>query len=112
MDMSKSNHKNPKRVAAGRENVKKRRKRVQFSEDAIARLRQAAYRNRPWEFSTGPKTKEGKRRAAGDGRPSQLTIQRRLQIFADLTELMLLIEQQHRAEMDNVAADGIASNEK
>jgi hypothetical protein len=53
--------KNPRRIAAGRLNQKKRRG---LTDEGRARVRQAAYRVRPWEHSTGPKSPEGKARSA------------------------------------------------
>lgn len=49
--------KSPRRVAAGRLNQKKRKP---LSMEARERLRQAMFRNRPWERATGPRTAEGK----------------------------------------------------
>src|SRR4051812_15280303 len=59
---------NPKRVAAGRLN---RSKRKGFTPEGLVRLRQAALENRPWRFSTGPRTAEGKARAAENGKARQ-----------------------------------------
>ena len=53
------------RRAAGRLN---RQKRGPLSDQGRQRLRDAALRNAPWRFSTGPKTPAGKRRAALNGR--------------------------------------------
>src|SRR5262249_39994594 len=55
----------PKRVAAGRLNWSKRKG---FTPEGLEPLRQAALQNRPWRFSTGPRTAEGKARAAGNGK--------------------------------------------
>jgi hypothetical protein len=49
--------KNPKRVAAGRRNRKKRRG---LTPTGRERLRQNAIRHRPWRYATGPKTAAGK----------------------------------------------------
>lgn len=59
---------NPCRVAAGRAN---RAKRGPLSADGRQRLRQAASRTRPWLFSTGPRTAEGKSRSALNGKRRQ-----------------------------------------
>jgi hypothetical protein len=59
---------NPRRVAAGRENQKRRNA---DTDDGRERLRAAALRNRPWLQSTGPRTPEGKARAAENGRKRQ-----------------------------------------
>lgn len=52
---------NPKRVAAGRRNRARRRP---LGESSRLLLREAALRTRPWERATGPRTKEGKLKAA------------------------------------------------
>jgi hypothetical protein len=59
---------NPRRVLAGRLN---RQKRGEITPAGRERLRRAALRNRPWRFSTGPKTAEGKVAAARNGRVRQ-----------------------------------------
>jgi hypothetical protein len=38
-----------------------------LSESGRQRLREAAIKNRPWRHSTGPRTPEGKERAAANG---------------------------------------------
>ena len=48
---------NPRRVEAGRRNWAKRKG---FTPEGLARLREAALRNKPWKHSTGPKTAAGK----------------------------------------------------
>lgn len=57
--------KNPKRVAAGRAN---RAKRGPLSKATKAKLRAAIQQTRPWLYSTGPTTPEGKRRSASNVR--------------------------------------------
>ena len=59
---------NPKRVEAGRRNRALRRG---LTDAGRERLRKAALANRPWEGSTGPRTPEGKARAADNGRSRQ-----------------------------------------
>ena len=59
---------NPQRVVAGRRNRKLRRG---LTEAGRTRLREAALRNRPSQFSTGPKTAEGRQQAARNGRKRQ-----------------------------------------
>jgi len=56
---------NPKRVKAGRIN---QRKRKGLTEIGRARLRAAAMEHRPWQFATGPRTPQGKARAAANGK--------------------------------------------
>src|SRR5688572_30612704 len=57
--------KNPKRVAAGRAN---RALRQPLSQPSRQKLKDAALAHKPWKHSTGPRTAEGKRRVAGNGR--------------------------------------------
>ena len=52
---------NPRRVAANRRN---RAKRKGLSPAGREKLRQTALKHRPWRFSTGPRTPEGKAKAA------------------------------------------------
>jgi len=59
---------NPRRVAAGRLNRLKRRG---LTTEGRERLRQAALRTQPWERSTGPRTPEGKAKAAQNGKYRQ-----------------------------------------
>jgi hypothetical protein len=60
---------NPRRVAAGRLNVAKRKG---FTPEGLERVRLAARRFKPWRFSTGPKTQKGKAKAALNGKKRQL----------------------------------------
>src|SRR4051812_40741936 len=60
---------NPKRVAAGKLNVLKRKG---LTPEGLERIRAATLANRPWEHSTGPRTPEGKARAAANGRSRQV----------------------------------------
>jgi hypothetical protein len=55
-------------MAAGRIN---REKRKGLTAEGRERLRQAALANRPWRFSTGPRTPEGKARVAQNGKALQ-----------------------------------------
>jgi len=59
---------NPRRVLAGRLN---RRKRGEITPEGREKLRQTALRNKPWQFSTGPKTAEGKAIVARNGKARQ-----------------------------------------
>ena len=76
-----------------------RAKRRGLSADGRERLRQAALANRPWEGSTGPKTTEGKARAADNGRSRQagpLSIRRlRAEMRCELAEVYAIIGQMH-----------------
>src|SRR5262245_65215959 len=58
----------PRRVAAGRLN---RQKRGPLTAAGRARLREVAVANKPWLRSTGPRTPEGKARAARNGKVRQ-----------------------------------------
>ena len=60
---------NPKRVAAGRRN---RLKRKGLTEAGRQRLREAALRNQPWQYLTGPRTAAGKAQAAANGKLRQI----------------------------------------
>ncbi len=55
----------PRRVEIGRRNQTRWKG---HTADGLERLRQAAMRNKPWLFSTGPRTPEGKARCAANGR--------------------------------------------
>ncbi len=59
---------NPRRVAAGRRN---RAKRKGLSPAGREKLRQTALKHRPWRFSTGPRTPEGKAKVALNGKKRQ-----------------------------------------
>jgi hypothetical protein len=59
---------NPRRVAAGKEN---RKKRGPLTERGRERLRDAILHNKPWLRSTGPRTPAGKARVAENGRVRQ-----------------------------------------
>jgi hypothetical protein len=48
---------NPRRIAADKLNA---RKRVGFTEDGLARIREAGPFSPPWRYSAGPRTVDGK----------------------------------------------------
>jgi hypothetical protein len=54
-----------RRVAAALENLKKRKG---FTPEGLQRVREAMIKFKPWRFSTGPRTPEGKARVAQNGR--------------------------------------------
>ena len=56
------------RQIAGKVN---RSKRKALSPEALQKLREAAFRNRPWKWSTGPRTAQGKAKAAANGKARQ-----------------------------------------
>ena len=62
---------NPKRVAAGQRN---RAVRGPLTEAGRERLRAAAHLHRPWEHSTGPRSPDGKKRAAFNGKSRQIGV--------------------------------------
>ena len=57
MDAQDTKRPNPRRVAAGKRN---RAKRKGLTPEGRGKLRQSALRHKPWRFSSGPKTPEGK----------------------------------------------------
>ena len=65
---AKPNTLNPRRVAAARANSRKRKG---FTPEGRERVRASTLKNRPWEHSTGPKTAEGRRRSALNGKRLQ-----------------------------------------
>ena len=60
---------NPRRVAAGKRN---RALRKGLTEKGRRQLQEAAHRNQPWKYSTGPKTPAGKAQAAQNAKNRQL----------------------------------------
>ena len=75
---------NPKRVAAGRLNHAKRKG---LTPEGRERLRRAAFANQPWSRSTGPRTAEGKAKAAANGKKRQLGLLSARELKADLRKL-------------------------
>ena len=75
----------PRRVAAGRANRQKRRG---PTPEGRERLRQAARANRPWEHTTGPRTPEGKARAARNGKARQKGEQSVREVRRSLAEVV------------------------
>jgi hypothetical protein len=78
---------NPRRVAAGLANQKLRKP---HTRDGRQRLRAAILRNQPWLRSTGPRTPEGKARAAENGRKRQKGTLSTPQLRAILAEVRSL----------------------
>ncbi len=81
---------NPHRVAAGRLN---RAKRKGLTPEGRERLRQAALGNRPWLFSTGPRTTAGKATAARNGDRRQFGLLSVRELRAELAALRGLARQ-------------------
>jgi hypothetical protein len=63
-----------------------------LSPEARERLRQAALRNQPWRASTGPRTPEGKARAAANGKSRQKGEQSVREIRRSLDQVTTLTE--------------------
>jgi hypothetical protein len=79
---------NPKRAEAAKLNRMKRRG---LTPEGRERLRQAALENRPWRFSTGPRTPEGKARVALNGKARQKGPVSVRQLRAQLADLRGLL---------------------
>jgi hypothetical protein len=94
---------NPKRVAAGKRN---RRLRRGLTSEGRSRLRLAALAARPWRFSTGPRSPEGRARVAQNGKrrlggePSAREVRRELAaltgLVVDMAALRRLAQRPHR----------------
>jgi len=100
---------NPRRVAAGRRN---RALRGPLSPDGRDRLREAALANRPWRFSTGPRSVAGKLRVAENGRgrqvgePSAREVRRQLAALGGLAADMAALRLAQRARRPTNAERG------
>ena len=81
---------NPRRVQAGREN---RMKRGLLSLESRQKLRVAAFKNQPWQRSTGPRTPAGKAKIAKNGKVRQIGPRSVREIRAYLRDIMRLIEE-------------------
>jgi hypothetical protein len=80
---------NPKRVAAGRLNWAQRKG---LTPEGRERLRQAAHANKPWLFSTGPRTPAGKVTAAANGKKRQFGLMSIRELKADLRLLRAMLK--------------------
>jgi hypothetical protein len=85
---------NPRKLAACRLNLAKRKG---LTPEGRERLRQAALRNRPWRFSTGPRTPEGKAKMVINGKRRQLGPRSVREVRADLAGLRQLLEDMRAA---------------
>ncbi len=81
---------NPKRVAAGRRN---RRLRRGLTPEGRERLRLSAIKHRPWRYSTGPKTPQGKARSAENGRVRQKGAVSKRELGKELVDTQTAAEQ-------------------
>ena len=77
----------PRRVAANRRN---RAKRKGLTPEGREKLRQSALKHRPWRYSTGPRTVEGKARvalAAKKRKAGELSLRELQRQLADVNRL-------------------------
>ena len=79
---------NPRRVAAGKRNQLRRNA---LCDEARERLRLAALANRPWQYSTGPKSQAGKARSAANGKTRQKGPVSVRELRAELADVRLLL---------------------
>jgi hypothetical protein len=79
---------NPRRVAACRLNLTKRKG---LTPEGRERLRQAAIKNQPWRFSTGPRTAAGKAKMILNGKKRQLGPRSVREVRAELAGLRALL---------------------
>jgi hypothetical protein len=102
-DIKESPQPNPRRVHAGRMN---RLKRKGLTPGGREKLRQAALKTKPWRFTRGPKTPEGKAKSALNGKKRQLGPRSVREIRADLAGLRDLLREMR--EGCKVAEDATA----
>jgi hypothetical protein len=95
---------NPRRVAACRPNLAKPKG---LTPEGRERLREAALKNQPWRFSTGPRTPEGKAQMVLNGKKRQLGPRSVREVRADLAGLRALLDdmQAARAAMAGTSMD-------
>jgi hypothetical protein len=79
---------NPRRVAAGKRN---RAKRQGLTAEGREKLRQNALVSQPWRHATGPRTPEGKARAAQNGKVRQTGAVSTRELARELVELQRLM---------------------
>jgi hypothetical protein len=82
-------------VAAGKKNQLKWKG---FSDEGREKLRQSALINQPWLFSTGPRTVEGKARAAANGKKHQKGTQSIRELRAEVADVQSLISSLREAQ--------------
>lgn len=84
---------NPRRVAAGRRNQKLSRGLTDVGRE---KLRQAIYIHKPWLYTTGPRTPEGKAKVSLNGKKRQLgpfSVRELRRQFSDLRSFIREIRQ-------------------
>jgi hypothetical protein len=94
---------NPGSVAAALCN---RATRKGLTPEGRERLRQAALKNRPWRFSTGPRTPEGKAQMVLNGKKRQLGPRSVREVRADLAGLRAMLKDM---QTTRVALTGISA---
>ena len=85
-----SDRPDPRRSAIAKAN---RAKRKGLTPHGRERLRQSALKQRPWRFSTGPRTPTGKAKVALNGKRRQLGIRSIREIKADLADVRSLLRE-------------------
>jgi len=78
---------NAKKVVAGKSGCQKS---SGLTPAGRERLRSAALVNRPWQFSTGPRTPEGKAKAARNGKPQKKNpaLQEAEEVMSEVSRLL------------------------
>jgi hypothetical protein len=79
---------NPRRVAAGKRN---RAKHQGLTAEGREKLRRSALASQPWRHATGPRTREGKARAAQNGKVRQTGEMSTRELARELLELQQLL---------------------
>ena len=93
---------NPRRVAAGKLNQLKWKG---HTEAGLLRLREAALRIKPWLKTTGPRTPEGKAKAARNGKARQkgrYSRHERRQLAGDALDLLEQMAATRHLALDNL----------
>jgi hypothetical protein len=94
---------NPRKLAACRLNLAKRKG---LTPEGRERLREAALKNQPWRFSTGPRTAAGKAKMALNGKRRQLGPRSVREVRADLAGLRAMLKDM---QTTRVALTGISA---
>jgi hypothetical protein len=87
---------NPRTVAAARRN---RARRKGLTPEGREKLRQAALKNQPWRFSTGPRTPAGKAQMVLNGKKRQLGPRSVREVRAELAGLRALLQDMQTTRM-------------